>query len=216
MNCLRCLSLKRSSWLAVSGFAVFLVIFAHAVFQKWLFMEPCEQCVYIRFAFVLVAIGALLVALKPSNFFFSLPGLAVSLYGALYGLSSSLQLAQIHAAMHSEESDAFLGIEGCSTSARYPFDLPLDVWFPDWFAATGECGIDAPVVPSNTILSGLQAYFVDLYKAADGWYLIPSLQWGNMAECCAVFSVVFLLVFLALGFGLLWRKKSRSDEFNGI
>ena len=86
LSCLRTLATKRTPWILVAGFAVFLVVFAHAVFQKWLFMEPCEQCVYIRFAFILVALGALIIALNPRALWLTVPGIALSLYGAMYGL----------------------------------------------------------------------------------------------------------------------------------
>jgi disulfide bond formation protein DsbB len=200
--------LKRKPWLLLAFFAGFLVVFAHAVFQKWLFMEPCEQCVYIRFAFVVVAIGALVIALKPSSLVISLTGIALSFYGAIYGLLCSLKLAKIHAAMHSEAMDALFGLEGCSTNVHYPLGLPLDSWFPEWFAATGECGIDTPVVPTNAVLNAFQSYWIDLYNAAGGWYLIPPLKWLNMAECCAVFSAVFILLLFVLSLKLFFARKA--------
>ena len=200
--------LKRKPWLILAFFAVFLVVFAHAVFQKWLFMEPCEQCVYIRFAFVVVAIGALVVALKPSSLVISLTGIALAFYGAIYGLLCSVKLAKIHTAMHSEDMDAIFGLEGCSTNVHYPLGLPLDSWFPEWFAATGECGIDTPVVPANAVLNAFQSYWIDLYNAAGGWYLVPPLKWLNMAECCAVFSVLFILLLFVLCLKLFFARKA--------
>ena len=35
---LRTLATKRTPWIILAGAAVFLVVFAHSVFQKWLFM----------------------------------------------------------------------------------------------------------------------------------------------------------------------------------
>ncbi|MCI6631367.1 MAG: protein-disulfide oxidoreductase DsbI [Sutterella sp.] len=210
LSCLRTLATKRTPWILVAGFAVFLVVFAHAVFQKWLFMEPCEQCVYIRFAFILVALGALIIALNPRALWLTVPGIALSLYGAMYGLICSLRLSRIHAAMHDTDSDALFGLTGCSTTTHYPLGLPLDVWFPDWFAASGECGIDTPVVPPEAVLSNLQSFWINLYNEAGGWYLIPTEHWLNMAQCCAVFSVLFLLVIVAFGTGLALRGPSRT------
>ena len=202
IDSVRLLSVKRTPWLLVACAALFLVVFAHAVFQKWLFMEPCEQCVYIRFAFVVVALGTLIVAANPKCLFLSVLGIAISLYGALYGLLCSLQLSRIHAAMHDSDADAIFGLEGCSTTTHYPLDLPLDKWLPDWFAASGECGIDTPVVPPDAVLSNLQSFFIALYNDAGGWYLIPTQHWLNMAQCCAIFSVLFALVIAVFGFGL--------------
>ena len=204
LSCLRALATKRTPWILVAGFAVFLVVFAHAVFQKWLFMEPCEQCVYIRFAFILVALGALIIALNPRALWLTVPGIALSLYGAMYGLICSLRLSRIHAAMHDTDSDALFGLTGCSTTTHYPLGLP------DWFAASGECGIDTPVVPPEAVLSNLQSFWINLYNEAGGWYLIPTEHWLNMAQCCAVFSVLFLLVIVAFGTGLALRGPSRT------
>ena len=200
---------KRKPWLLLALFAAFLVIFAHAVFQKWLFMEPCEQCVYIRFAFVVVAIGAVIVALKPTSLVASTVGIALSLYGAVYGLLCSLKLAKIHAAMHSDDLDAIFGLEGCSTNVHYPLGLPLDTWFPEWFAASGECGIDTPVVPANAVLNAFQSYWIDLYNAAGGWYLVPSLKWLNMAECCAIFSALFIAILFVLSLKLFFARRAK-------
>ena len=200
------LSLKRASWFVLAFFAGFLVIFAHAVFQKWLFMEPCEQCVYIRFAFTVVAIGAFVVWLSPKSFIPYLIGILLSLYGAFYGLLCSLKLAKIHTAMHSENMDTLFGLEGCSTAVHYPLGLPLDIWLPDWFAASGECGIDAPVVAANTTLSSFQSYWIDLYNAAGGWYLIPQYKFLNMAQCCVIFFLIFIALFVLLTLGRFSRK----------
>lgn len=203
------LSIKRATWFTLAFFSAFLVVFAHAVFQKWLFMEPCEQCVYIRFAFTVVAIGAFVVWISPKSLITYLAGIALSLYGAFYGLLCSLKLAKIHAAMHSENMDAFFGLEGCSTTVHYPLGLPLDAWLPDWFAASGECGIDTPVVPANATLSSFQSYWIDLYNAAGGWYLIPQYEFLNMAECCAIFSVLFIAAFVLLSLGRFCGKSAR-------
>ena len=205
---LHLLSAKRSTWLILAFFAAFLVVFAHAVFQKWLFMEPCEQCVYIRFAFTVVALGTFVVFLSPKSLLTYLLGIALSLYGAFYGLMCSLKLTKIHEAMHSENMDALFGLEGCSTNVHYPLGLPLDTWLPDWFAASGECGIDAPVVPANTVLSSFQSYWIDLYNAAGGWYLIPQYEFLNMAQCCAIFSVLFIAAFVLLTLGRFGKKSS--------
>ena len=42
---------------------LFMVILAHSVFQIWLYMRPCEQCVYIRLAFFAMVLGARQLAL---------------------------------------------------------------------------------------------------------------------------------------------------------
>ena len=37
---------RRALWLLMVGLSLFMVVLAHSVFQVWLYMRPCEQCVY--------------------------------------------------------------------------------------------------------------------------------------------------------------------------
>ena len=73
------------------------------------------------------------------------------------------------------------GVQGCLIQPRYPFNLPLHEWAFDWFLPTGDCGYDNPVVPDGAALDALQRYFIDIYS--DGWYLVPSIKFMNMAQC---------------------------------
>ena len=50
----------RWPWILMAAVCVLLVLVAHYMFQVWLYMAPCEQCVYIRFGFLVMAIGGLL------------------------------------------------------------------------------------------------------------------------------------------------------------
>ena len=50
---------RRWPWVVIAFLSVALVVIAHNVFQVWLYMKPCEQCVYIRFGFLVIALGAL-------------------------------------------------------------------------------------------------------------------------------------------------------------
>jgi len=203
---LHALSVRRLPWIVIAFLAFLSLLIAHGVFQKWLFMAPCEQCVLIRFAFLLTGLGAMLVAIAPTHLACHLPGLALSFYGLADALTRSLELSRVHTAMHSDSVDAIFGLQGCSGQVHYPFGLPLDRWFADWFAATGECGLDAPIIPAGVKLEGLQAALVNLYTAADGWYLIPSIKWLNMADCCAIFACLLATFLTALGLGLFCEK----------
>ena len=55
----------REPWLLFAFTSILLVLLAHYLFQNWLHMLPCEQCVYIRYGNIVMAIGAFIVAIKP-------------------------------------------------------------------------------------------------------------------------------------------------------
>lgn len=178
---------------------VALLSIAHYFFQLYLFMLPCEQCVYIRFAFMCIGIGAFLVFLNPKNMFLKLFGLVIAFFGCIKGITYSYKLHLIHEAIVSQNP---FGLEGCSLKPSFPFNLPMDRWAPSWFTPTGDCGYDNPVVPDGEKLDFLQKWFTSLY--GDGWYLIPSYHFGSMAQVCLViFIVIFLFLILALLFFMM-------------
>lgn len=195
------LSQSRRPWLILACIGLALVWIAHAVFQKWLWMAPCEQCVYVRFGFIVFALGALFVALNPKSLPITTLGSSLSLSGVGYAFGAALTLTRVHAAIHSDGDALLFGLQGCSSEAHYPFDLPLARLWPDWFAPTGECGMDAPVVAAGAKLSALQQWAINLYTASEGWYLIPAWKFMNMAQCCVVLSVILGLAVFALFFG---------------
>lgn len=181
----------RFLWLLMAFLSALLVAVAHFLFQEYGFMKPCEQCVYIRYAFVIIALGGIICAIKPSNLTLKTIGYILAFYGAIRGVMFSLTLDKIHKAINGDE---FFGVQGCSLIPHFDFNLPLHIWLPALFSPSGDCGIDAPIVPSDVILQGFQKAFVEFYS--DGWYLIPSLQFGSMAQCC-LFAFIICLVFLS-------------------
>lgn len=192
---------KRFLWLLMAVAMGGLVILAHSVFQVYLYMLPCEQCVYIRFAMLVMALGGLIAAINPKILLLKLVGVIFAFYGAIMGLLFSFKLNSIHHAVH---GDDIFGVQGCSTDPSFPFNLPLAKWYPDLFKPTGDCGFDAPVVPSGTQLDSIQTWFIDMYQAADGWYLIPSLKFMNMAQSCALAfgSCLVILVIMMVVWGI--------------
>ena len=194
-----CLEGQRWPWLAMAALAVSLVLIAHNVFQVWLYMKPCRQCVYIRFGFLVIAFGALFPTIFPKAFWSKVVALVLGLYGAGYGLMCSIKLSNIHHAVHSDDPEALFGMQGCSLEPHYPFSLPLEKWAPDWFLPTGDCGYDTSDVPMDVVLSSAQQWWIDLYSAADGWYLIPPYKFMSMAQCCelgfAVAGLLFVILF---------------------
>ncbi|QKG28507.1 protein-disulfide oxidoreductase DsbI [Campylobacter sp. RM16187] len=184
---------SRFPWLLMTFVSVALVVLAHSLFQKYVYMPPCEQCVYIRFAFLCMAFGGIIAAINPKNLALALIGYLFSFWGAIQGIMYSVKLAKIHTAVHGDDP---FGVQGCSTDPTYPFNLPLHEWAPDWFLPTGDCGYDNPIVPDGVTLSGLQKYLVDLY--ADGWYLIPSKHFMSMADCTLLGFGLCLIILLVM------------------
>lgn len=183
---------SRISWAILVFVSVALVVIAHSLFQNYAYMPPCEQCVYIRFAFLCMALGGVIAIINPKKLLFALVGYVFAFWGAVQGIMYSVKLAKIHDAVHGDDP---FGVQGCSTEPHYPFGLPLEKWAPDWFMPTGDCGYDSPMVPDGAVLSDLQKSIVDLY--VDGWYLVPSSKFMSMADCTLLgFGVCFVVLAL--------------------
>ena len=195
----------RFPWLLFAITSILLVLIAHNVFQIWMHMLPCEQCVYIRYGNLVMALGALIVAIKPTVVWSKIVGCAIFIYGLVYTAYCSIKLVRIHDAVHSDDPMAMFGMQGCSTEPKYHFGLPLDKWAPEWFKPTGDCGYDAPMPAEDVELSSLQQWFIELYQASDGWYLIPQWKFMDMAECCLLACVCYAVVFIAIIFAWLKR-----------
>ncbi len=174
------------AWIGVAMLA--LVLIAHYVFQDWLFMAPCEQCVYIRYGNLVMALGALIAMINPNALWAKVAGYIITIYGLIYTYICSWKLMAIHDAIHSDDPMAMFGLQGCSMDPVFPFGLPLDRWAPAWFKPTGDCGYDAPMPPDGVDLSAMQQWLVDLWS--EGWYLFPQWKLMDMAECCFLACLV--------------------------
>jgi disulfide bond formation protein DsbB len=183
---------QRTVWALMVVLAVTMLVVAHTVFQHWLYMRPCEQCVYVRFAFLCMATGGLVAMISPRNAVLKVVGYGLAFWGVIQGIGYALKLDRIHHAVHSDNP---FGVQGCSTEPSFPLGLPLDRWSADWFKPTGDCGFDNPIIPDGAQLSSLQRFLTDFY--ADGWYLWPPTHFMNMAQavlitfglCLAVLSL---------------------------
>ncbi|SUX57965.1 disulfide bond formation protein [Citrobacter braakii] len=58
---------QRFLWLLMACAMGGLIILAHSFFQIYLYMAPCEQCVYIRFAMLVMVFGGLIAAINPQK-----------------------------------------------------------------------------------------------------------------------------------------------------
>ena len=201
---------SRWPWGIIAFAMVAMVLLAHYVFQDWMHMLPCEQCVYIRYGNIVMAIGAFLITINPKQALLKIAGIGVFLYGLIYTMTCSWKLMGIHDAVHSDDPMAMFGMQGCSTEPTYHFGLPLDKWAPDWFKQTGDCGYDAPVVPDGTQLGDFQRWLIEVYQTSDGWYLFPQWKFMDMAECCMLACVCYaaLLLVLLAAWGMRAMKKA--------
>ena len=186
---------SRWPWGIIAFAMIAMVLLAHYVFQDWMHMLPCEQCVYIRYGNLVMALGCIIAMINPKALWAKVVGYVISLYG----------LIGIHDAVHSEDRRAICGMQGCSTEPHFPFGLPLEKWAPAWFQPTGDCGYDAPVVPDGAVLSDLQRWFIELYQSSDGWYLIPQWKFMDMASCCLLACIVAAIFLAAMIFGWVMR-----------
>ncbi|MCL2297127.1 MAG: protein-disulfide oxidoreductase DsbI [Proteobacteria bacterium] len=199
---------QRFLWILMAAAMGGLVFLAHAFFQVYLHMAPCEQCVYIRFAMLVMVAGGLIAAINPKIVVLKLTGCVLAFYGAITGIMYSLKLDKIHAVVHGS-GDPF-GVQGCSTEPNFPFDLPLAKWSAEWFKPTGDCGYDAPVVPAGATLDSVQRWFIDMYTASEGWYLIPSLKFLNMAQACFLaFGLTFAVLIVMV---IVWGMKAARSK----
>lgn len=198
-------------WLLLAALSLSLLVLSHAVFQAWLYMQPCEHCVYIRFAFFCMMLGGVCAAANPRNIILKTFGYLLAGYGVSKGIDSSLKLNTIHRVIRSEEP---FGVPGCSSEPAFPLGLPLDRWFPGWFKPTGDCGFDGPIVPGDITLHGVQQWLVDFY--ADGWYVWPAAHFINMAQACLItFGATLLMLAIAVISWLLTCGKSLPLALRG-
>ena len=181
-------------WIYIGVFMLFCVGVAHFIFQNYLYMRPCVQCIYIRYYMIIAGFGAIFIAIFYKQILLYIFGILVFSYGAICGLLESLKLNTIHQAIANANP---FGVKGCLDRPKFELNIAWDEILPSLFKATGQCGLDMPMVPTDIKLDTIQGYFVSLYQ--DGWYLIPSLKLINMAQI----SIIIFSIALILGLILL-------------
>ncbi|WP_086234618.1 disulfide bond formation protein B [Campylobacter devanensis] len=181
-------------WIYIGVFMLFCVGVAHFIFQNYLYMRPCVQCIYIRYYMIIAGFGAIFIAIFYKQILLYIFGILVFSYGAICGLLESLKLNTIHQAIANANP---FGVKGCLDRPIFELKIAWDEIMPSLFKATGQCGLDMPMVPTDIKLDVIQGYFVALYQ--DGWYLIPSLKLINMAQI----SIIIFSIALILGLILL-------------
>lgn len=99
---------QRFLWLLMAVAMGGLIILAHSFFQIYLYMAPCEQCVYIRYAMFVMVIGGVIAAINPKNIVLKLIGCIAAFYGSIMGIKFSIKLNGIHYAVHNPDPDSLL------------------------------------------------------------------------------------------------------------
>jgi disulfide bond formation protein DsbB len=131
---------QRPLWLAGGLGALGLEIFSVLYFQSHLGLYPCEYCVQIRLAMVVIFAGAMFAAVWPKSLFFKLVGYVVSIGGAIWGLLLSARLESIN--VHALFTPNWF--TPCRVAkVTWPLGLKLDQWWPKHFRPDGICGEDS-------------------------------------------------------------------------
>jgi disulfide bond formation protein DsbB len=129
---------SRPLWLAGGLSAACFEIFSYLYFQRYLGLRPCEYCVLIRLAMVLLALGGLVGAIYPKSLIAKVPGYIIAIGASVWGLVLSVRLEFIVL-----ESATPGYIPPCSSGqTSFPLGIPLDKMLPGHFHASGTCGVD--------------------------------------------------------------------------
>lgn len=124
-------SLSRSAWLFIA-FTCAALEGAALYFQHGMGLQPCVMCIYQRLALLAVLFAALIGALVPKFWLTRWLALLLGIGGAVKGLTLAIK--------HTDYQLNPAPWNTCSPFLDFPPTLPLDKWFPNLFAAGGDCG----------------------------------------------------------------------------
>ena len=194
---------QRTIWLVLLIAPLILLGISHLFFQHFLMMKPCEQCVYIRFYMLMIALGAFIAFINPKKL--KIIAYLFLIYGLFFGFKHSIILDEIHHSINSD--DIFAKVKTCKNEPQFIFNIKFDELMPDFFRPSGTCGIDHPIISDDEKLNSIQQFFVGtkinnfedgLYS--NGWYLIPSKKFINMAQACMIFFALYALFIIFMIF----------------
>lgn len=178
----------RTVWGIMVAACVFLLGSAMGYFQVFLEMDPCENCVYIRFSQFCILIAGLIILVNPMHKVLKILGLILAWYGIIYGLDKAIILSGQHVASHAADTGLDLfqsgqGANACSLEPTFPLGLPLHEWLPFEFAPSGICG-------------------------EDDW----SLFGLNMAQYCIISYAVFIICALPLTIAFITKTLKNRNK----
>lgn len=183
------------SWIIAIILSIILLLFVHYFLQEYLFMKPCANCIYVRFALCLFILAAFIMMFDikiAKSIAFAI--LILSLY---IGFKYSYILNENYKAI--KESNPF-GIGFCPSGVVF-FNIPLEKIFPTFFYPSGTCGLDKPIVDKNISDNVFREFFIgkkeDNFTSglySKGWFLLPKYEFINMAQgAFLVFLTIFIL-----------------------
>lgn len=128
---------RRKFWLFLSLSGLIFELIGYFFFQKFLLLPLCEYCVYIRFSFLVIILATLFIAIAPIYKTIRILGSAVGLYASLHALIWSFQYLSVIKIVSATPKAPQRDL--CSATASFPLGIPLDQWFPDFFAPISIC-----------------------------------------------------------------------------
>lgn len=156
------------------AFVAHCMVTASLFSQYALQVKPCEYDVYNRLAIVGLMAAGMVLAINPRSLVVTLTGYVLWSSSAIYGFVNSFTLLDLYR----QHDDLALLFSSSRQAPRFPFDLPLHTWFPQFFRPSGTCGTD------------------DL-----------TMRWIHLGQCMVWVFAAFLLAFLVCAaFRLLFSK----------
>ena len=144
--------------------------------------------------------GCLFTLAWPKALIMRIIAYVCGVYGCIYGIMCSVKLSSIHHAIHSEDRRCPLwrGLLARTALIRSVCRLKSGL-------RTGSCrpataAMTIPMSPSEPC-SPLQESIIQMYSDAGSWYLIPSMKFMSMAQCCLLGFAVALLIYVILFVG---------------
>lgn len=131
LSYLKVLSLKRSGWLLLTLSVVGLEATA-LYFQHGMGLAPCVMCIYERLALFTIVMAGIIGMIAPKISLLRWLAISLGLFGAVKGLLLSIK--------HSDYQLNPAPWNQCSPFVEFPETLPLNLWFPHIFEASGDCG----------------------------------------------------------------------------
>lgn len=123
---------QRKAWAVLSA-SCFALLAAALFFQYQLGLEPCVKCIYQRTAVLAIGLAALIPLFAPQLLITRVLGFAGWLVASIWGWL----IAREHLEIQNSENSWFIV---CDTFPNFPSWMPLHEWFPNFFAAPGQCG----------------------------------------------------------------------------
>jgi disulfide bond formation protein DsbB len=123
----------RTPWVALAGIALAMEVFA-LLSQHLGGLDPCNECVYIRFGVLGLLVAGLGGALAPK--------FVVSrvVFGALAALALGYALARAYVLVDLERQVAAGIAASCGRFKGFVGGLPLHQWLPGMFEPRAMCG----------------------------------------------------------------------------